>query len=203
MWWYLEIGGGGYLWEVIKFRWESSPWDKCLYKKRTESFLFLSLSHHQPSGSQKEGSQQSLTMLAPWSQTSQSREQWETAVFCLSHPDCGILLQQPELRQVLTALFLNFGFFNYGSSELCFWLKVVWIEFMLFDIKNSDYSSLSLHQSASPHLQWLWSLRSKNYLLPFGLYTCSNLHPSRKSLLWSCSHWLFSLLPFIPTGQHR
>ena len=50
-------------------------------------------------GPQEEGPPQEVNLLAPWSWTSQSPEQWETNICCLSDAIYGILLEKLELRE--------------------------------------------------------------------------------------------------------
>lgn len=46
-----------------------------------------------------------LSLVAPWSYTSQPPELWGIIVCCLSHPGYGILLQQPEQHRLARSVY--------------------------------------------------------------------------------------------------
>ena len=74
-----------------------------------------------PSASQKESCQQELNRLAPWSWNSQPPELWEINLCYLSHPDYGILLQQPRTLKHCIPQFSRFYFISVKYFQFLLW----------------------------------------------------------------------------------
>ena len=61
-------------------------------------------------------------MLVPWSQTSQSPEEWEINVCCLSYPVCGICYSSLScLRHCIVEKTLEEGKGKWGEAEETWW----------------------------------------------------------------------------------